>query len=54
MTHGVYLVTGAQAYRGHKPGQTFWARLERAAEAFVEYERNPGRYLRIVIDSGAG
>ena len=28
--------------------------LERAGEAFVEYERNPGRYLRIVIDSGAG
>jgi 2-desacetyl-2-hydroxyethyl bacteriochlorophyllide A dehydrogenase len=27
--------------------------LERAGEAFVEYERNPGRYLRIVIDSGA-
>jgi 2-desacetyl-2-hydroxyethyl bacteriochlorophyllide A dehydrogenase len=28
--------------------------LERTGEAFVEYERNPGRYLRIVIDSGAG
>jgi 2-desacetyl-2-hydroxyethyl bacteriochlorophyllide A dehydrogenase len=28
--------------------------LEHAAEAFVEYERNPGRYLRIVIDSGTG
>lgn len=28
--------------------------LDRAGEAFVEYERNPGRYLRIVIDSGAG
>ena len=26
--------------------------LDHAAEAFVEYERNPGRYLRIVIDSG--
>ena len=28
--------------------------LDRAGEAFVEYERNPGRYLRIVIESGAG
>ena len=28
--------------------------LERAAEAFEEYERNPGKVLRIVIDSGAG
>jgi threonine dehydrogenase-like Zn-dependent dehydrogenase len=27
--------------------------LDRAGEAFVEYERNPGRYLRIVIESGA-
>ena len=27
--------------------------LDRTGEAFVEYERNPGRYLRIVIDSGA-
>jgi len=27
--------------------------LNRAAEAFEEYERNPGRILRIVIDSAA-
>jgi threonine dehydrogenase-like Zn-dependent dehydrogenase len=27
--------------------------LARAAAAFEEYERNPGRILRIVIDSGA-
>jgi threonine dehydrogenase-like Zn-dependent dehydrogenase len=27
--------------------------LERAAAAFDEYERNPGRILRIVIDSQA-
>jgi threonine dehydrogenase-like Zn-dependent dehydrogenase len=26
--------------------------LEHAAEAFEEYERNPGRVLRIVIVSG--
>ena len=28
--------------------------LRHAAEAFAEYEANPGRVLRIVIDSGAG
>jgi hypothetical protein len=26
--HGVYLVTGPREYRGHKPGETFEAKLE--------------------------
>jgi hypothetical protein len=30
--HGVYRVTGRRQYRGHEPGTTFHARLEREAE----------------------
>jgi hypothetical protein len=33
VTHGVYLVTGQRAYRGHQPGVSFTARLDRNAEA---------------------
>lgn len=29
---GVYEVTGSRAYRGHKPGSRFEARLDRGAE----------------------
>jgi len=32
VTHGVYLVTGRRQYRGHSPGTTFEALLDRAAE----------------------
>jgi hypothetical protein len=31
-THGLYRVTGRRAYRGHQPGQTFEANLQRNAE----------------------
>lgn len=30
--YGVYLVTGRRRYRGHEPGTTFEAQLERGAE----------------------
>jgi hypothetical protein len=30
--YGEYLVTGRREYRGHKPGCTFTARLDRRAE----------------------
>lgn len=33
MTHGEYFVTGNRRYRGHQPGSTFEARLDRNAEA---------------------
>lgn len=32
MTYGVYQVTGRREYRGHKPGSTFEAALDRSAE----------------------
>jgi hypothetical protein len=32
MRYGVYLVTGKRRYRGHEPGTTFEAALERGAE----------------------
>lgn len=32
-SYAVYKVTGKRAYRGHKPGDTFEARLDPAAEA---------------------
>jgi len=32
VTHGLYLVTGGRAYRGHQPGTRFEASLDRAAE----------------------
>lgn len=31
-THGRYRVTGRRQYRGHRPGETFEARLDRLAE----------------------
>jgi hypothetical protein len=31
-THGLYLVCGSRAYRGHQPGETFEANIERNAE----------------------
>lgn len=32
MSFGLYRVTGRRAYRGHEPGATFVAKLERLAE----------------------
>lgn len=32
MTHARYLVSGTRAYRGHRAGSTFTARLDRLAE----------------------
>ncbi len=31
-SYGIYSVTGRRSYRGHKPGDTFEARLEPEAE----------------------
>lgn len=31
-SHGLYLVSGSRAYRGHEPGTEFQARLESNAE----------------------
>jgi len=30
--HGLYRVTGKRSYRGHEPGEEFWALLDRNAE----------------------
>lgn len=44
---GEYLVTGRREYRGHKPGSTFEATLDRNAEARA-IRRGDIRLLRIV------
>lgn len=47
MTHGEYLVIGRRAYRGHQPGTTFEARLDRNAEARA-IQRGDIQLLRLI------
>jgi hypothetical protein len=48
--YGVYEVSGKRAYRGHAPGETFEARLDRFAERRA-IERGAIRLLeRVVAD----
>jgi hypothetical protein len=47
VTFGEYLVTGSRRYRGHEPGTTFEAQLERNAEARA-IQRGDIRLLRTV------
>lgn len=47
MTHGQYLVTGSRPYRGHEPGDTFEAKLDRHAEARA-IRRGSIRLLRVI------
>lgn len=47
MSFGEYLVTGRRRYRGHEPGTTFEAQLERNAEARA-IQRGDIRLLRLV------
>lgn len=47
MKTGEYEVTGKREYRGHKPGQTFEARLDRGAEHRA-IQRGDIRLVRII------
>jgi hypothetical protein len=47
VTFGEYLVTGQRRYRGHEPGTTFEAQLDRNAEARA-IRRGDIRLLRLV------
>ena len=45
---GVYEVIGRRAYRGHEPGETFTARLDRKAERRALIRRDLRLLERIV------